>query len=461
MYRLLFDREWMIAQIAAMTDEMGKPVRLYWRLYTPLITLWGMLYQRLNADHGVDAALRHLLAGGTDGLDSDGRGRNKISEGAQSDSTSAYAQARGRLPVGLVEAGLSHVHVKVTEMMGDAGMWRGHSIRLLDGTTYRMGPQGDLAATFGQAKNQHGKSHWVIAKSMAAFDWKTGCAIGHAEGPGEAGEVGLVHGVLQKDTQPNSVYLMDQGLGVYRVAQSARANGQHVLMRMQKMRALAMLKGSGHAELGNGDEAKVMWRAGGVRTEPGLSTDPIAGRLIYRRIETPGFRPLEIYLFTTLLDAKKYPQQELVEIAARRWQVEPNYRHIKTDMGMDDFKVKSAEMFRRELAVGLLAYNLIRALMAQAAKNAGIAPLRLSFTRCMGRIVDVCTIGVPDWVRTNFPSVLDYLLGRLEKCALPNQPNKVRHEPRAVRRKPAVYPSLKGDRDVARRQLLDPGATIS
>jgi hypothetical protein len=461
MFRLLFDRAWMIAQMRDMTDETGKPVRLYWRLYTPLITLWGMLFQRLNADHSVDAALVHLLTGGADGLDAQDRGRKKIAKGVQSDSTSAYAQARERLPIGLVEAGLSHVHEKVTEMMGEAGMWRGHSIRLLDGTTYRMAAQGDLAATFGQIKNQHGKSHWVIAKSMASFDWKTGCAIGHAEGPSEAGEVVLVHGVLQRDTQPNSVYLMDQGLGLYCVAQSARANGQHVLMRVQKTRALALLKGSGHAKLGHGEEARVTWHAKGVRTEPSLSTDPVAGRLIYRRIETPGFKPLEIYLFTTLLDPQTYPQEELVEIAARRWQVEPNYRHIKTDMGMDDFKVKSAEMFRRELAVGLLAYNLIRALMAQAAKNAGIAPLRLSFTRCMRRIVAVCTVGVPDWVRTNSFSVLDFLLSHLSQCALPNQPNKVKHEPRAVRRKPAVYPSLKGDRDVARKQLLDPGAAIS
>jgi hypothetical protein len=461
MFRLLFDRDWMIARLADMTDGTGKPVRLYWRLYTPLITLWGMLYQRLNTDHSVDAALVHLLAGGANGLDAHDRGRKKIAKGVQSDSTSAYAQARERLPTGLVEAGLSHVHEKVTEMMGEAGMWRGHSIRLLDGTTYRMAPQGDLVATFGQAKNQHGKSHWVIAKSMASFDWKTGCAIGHAEGPGEAGEVVLVHRVLQRDTQPNSVYLMDQGLGLYCVAQSARANGQHVLMRIQKMRALAMLKGSGHAKLGNAEEARVTWQAGDVRIEPGLSTDPITGRLIYRRIETPGFKPFEIYLFTTLLDPQAYPQEELVEIAAKRWQVEPNYRHIKTDMGMDDFKVKSAEMFRRELAVGLLAYNLIRALMAQAAKDAGIAPLRLSFTKCMRRIVYVCTIGVPDSVRADTRSVLDFLLSHLSQCALPNQPNKVKHEPRAVRRKPAVYPSLKGDRDEARRQLLDPGAAIS
>ena len=73
----------MIAQLADMTDETGKPVRLYWRLYTPLITLWGMLYQRLNANHSVDAALVHLLTGGAEGLDSHDRGSKKLAKGVQ------------------------------------------------------------------------------------------------------------------------------------------------------------------------------------------------------------------------------------------------------------------------------------------------------------------------------------------------------------------------------------------
>jgi len=158
------------------------------------------------------------------------------------------------------------------------------------------------------------------------------------------------------------------------------------------------------------------------------------------------------HLFTTLLDDVKYPLYDICELYNLRWQVEIDLRVVKTTLEMEQFEVKSADIFKKELTAGLLTYNLIRAFMVKAAIKVGIEVIKLSFSRCFRRIRKVFVKGVPAFVKRG--KELDYLLKRLAKCILPNQPNKVKHEPRKVRRKPAVFPQLRGSREDARNEVL-------
>ncbi len=93
--------------------------------------------------------------------------------------------------------------------------------------------------------------------------------------------------------------------------------------------------------------------------------------------------------------------------------------------------------------------------MVKAALIADLPPSKLSFSRCLRRIRDALLKGFPPWVYEQEESVQAYLLKRLAKCKLPRQPNKVRYEPRKVRRRPAVFPALKGDRNDARQEVLN------
>ncbi len=138
----------------------------------------------------------------------------------------------------------------------------------------------------------------------------------------------------------------------------------------------------------------------------------------------------------------------------QRLQVEIDYRHLKTTLEMEEFEVKSVAMFRKELATGLLTYNLICGFMVKTALLTDLRPSQLSFSRCWRRIREVLIQGVPRWVYEE-GRVFHYLLKRLAKCKLVYQPNKVRYEPRKVRRRPAVFPALKGDRNAARQEILD------
>jgi hypothetical protein len=437
-------------------------VKLYWRILTPLVILWGFIFQRLNKDHTTDAFVSHAVGGGIDHIDREDLNMFPVSLRLKSESTSAYVQGRNRFPLYVLQKCFKLVINNVLNWLQtssgsyDAMKWKGHPARFLDGTTFRLRPFGDLIRTYSQYKNQLGKSYWVSVKSTISLCLHTRMVIGYAEGPISFSETAFTRDVMTQDTESNSIYIGDRGFGVYRVVQTAFHCGYYALLRLESKVAKSLLKESaGRNNLRYNCEEFVFWSPKSTtKTDPDLPNVPIPGRLIFALLTQPGFRPIELYLFTTLLDDKKYSINDLVELYGLRWNVEVDYRHIKTSLDMDGFDVQSTEMFRKELAAGLLAYNLICIMMVRAALSAEMPPRRLSFKKCCRRLRTILFEGFPYWV-SEYEQCIKYLLERLARCRLPVQNPKCRHEPRKVRQIPQVFPNLRGDRNVARKQCLE------
>ena len=429
----------------------------YWRLFTPLILLWCLIFQRLNPDHSGDALVSHLHTGAADQLDPADPHVQPLSQRLRSESTSAYVQGRKRLPLSLLWAASRHLVQTVGDWLADTSTpatWKGHPVRLLDGTTFRLAPTAELVATYGQARNQHGDGYWVIVRSVAAFCLFSQQCSSLAEDRPTTSESALVGTILAAEA-PNTVFVADCNFGVYRVAQVAQALQHQVVLRRQAKQARALLHATGYrGPLASGLDWPLEWLwTPGTQADPSLPHAPIRGRLLYVRLSKNGFRPLEVYLFTSLTDTQTYPLAEVVALYGLRWQVEVDYRHIKTSLDMAEFSAQTPELFRKELAAGLLSYNLICACLVAAAQRAHLAPNRLSFQRGLRRVRDALMSGVPAWV-LNEGQLASYLLDRLARCRLQHQPLKLAHEPRKVRRRPQVYPALKGSRNLARQQVL-------
>ena len=436
----------------------ASPVKLYWRLLTPLVIVWGFIFQRLNPDHTCEAVVSHLHTGAADGLVPIAPRARPLSQQLTSESTSAYVQGRNRLPLSVLQAALRHMFTVLLGWLRATATpttWKGHAVRLLDGTTFRLSPTPAILKEYTQASNQTGTAHWVIVRSLATFCGFSRALVAYATAPTSTSETALVRCVMEQDPTPNSIYVSDRNFGTFRVAQVARACHQHLLTRLTARTAQVLFRSL---------HLKGVWRSGAdhriawtpqpkAQVESDLPTTPVEGRLLYVRLQRKGFRPIDLYLFTTLLDAQQYPLADLIALYGLRWEVEINYRHIKTTLEMDEFNVKSPDLFRKELAAGLLTYNLICALITQAALKANLSPSQLSFQRCYRRIRDLLVIGVPGWVMQQ-GGLEAYVLNRLAQCTLPRQPNKVAHEPRQVRRRPAVFPALKGSREAARQKVL-------
>ena len=450
-YKELFNRE----KIKEFLRQAN--VRLYWRLLTPLIILWGFIIQRLSSDHTCDEVITHFHSGGTDTIDSHDKDKDPLSKRLKSESTSAYVQGRERLPLTILVRAQKYISKVIGNWLAgnEKATWKGLSVRLIDGTTYRLAPHGDIAEVYGQSSNQYGPGYWVVVRSVASFCLYTQSVIFNVERPTSISEKAMVREVMEGDEIEGSLYVGDQGFGVYRTVQVSRACNKEVLLRVEKKLAKALEKRNGKRSLKPGEETRLFWQPVKENiVEPDLPTEAIEGRLIYARLEEKGFRPIDIYLFTTLLDEELYTAEELVELYGHRLQVELDYRHIKTTLEMEEFNVQSVCMFQKELAAGLLTYNLICGFMVKASLIADLLPGKLSFKKCWRRVREVFLKGVPLWAYEE-NSLVNYFLQRLAKCKLPHQPGKVRYEPRKVRRRPAIFPNLKGDRNTARQELLE------
>lgn len=420
-------------------------VRCYERLYTPRVVLWGLLYQRLHGDHTLDAVVNHVAGGLADAL---GQGA-PLSERLRSQSTAAYSRARGRLPLPLVQRLARYVAQAAVAEGTDEGRWHGHEVILLDGTTLALRPWGDIPEHYGLQRNQHGVAYWVVMRLVVGFHLHSGALAWAEEGPWRESEQSLARQVVAQGGG-ESLWVGDRNFGVFSVAQAVHHYGGKVLLRLTRARAHRLAKRA----LQPYEDLPVQWAPSPHdQYDPALSVEPIAGRLLYVRLEREGFRPIELYLFTTLGDAARYTQDDLVALYGRRWQVELDLRYVKRTLDLHLLRAKSVAMVQKELWAGLAAYNLVRVFMSRAACQAGLPPLALSFTRCWRRVQSSILPG-DAMTRSESPaSSPPGLLARLAQCRLQRR-DDFRVEPRAVRKHWQRYPPLKGSRNEARERTL-------
>ena len=138
-------------------------------------------------------------------------------------------------------------------------------------------------------------------------------------------------------------------------------------------------------------------------------------------------------------------KDDLSALYAHRWDVELDLRNLKTTTRMDVLSCQTPEMNDKQLWVHLLAYNVIRLLMAQAACNAGVDPRNLSFKHT----VQLWT----EWVARGLSATNDNqrLFTLIAQCKVGHRPGRI--EPRMRKRRPKPYPWLKVPRAHARRQV--------
>jgi hypothetical protein len=152
-------------------------------------------------------------------------------------------------------------------------------------------------------------------------------------------------------------------------------------------------------------------------------------------------------LVTTLLCPKQTPKAALKALYRERWHVELDLRHIKTTLGMERLSCKTPSMAQKEIWVYLLAYNLIRLMMAQAATLADCLPRALSFKHTLQLWIA--------WDQRGFGTEQhDKLYGLFVLIAeqrVGNRPGRI--EPRAIKRRPKPYPLLTKPRALAREEI--------
>ena len=176
-------------------------------------------------------------------------------------------------------------------------------------------------------------------------------------------------------------------------------------------------------------------------------------REVRYHVTQPGRRTRTLVVVTSLIDPVAYPKEAIAELYGYRWNVELDIRDIKQTLGLDHLRCKTPEMVARELWVTLLAYNLIRGLIATAAAVHDKQPRQLGFTLACQTVLSSWMLLASGVCRN--PQILwASALERIADNEVANRPGRI--EPRMIKRDRQHYPMMHDPRRTLRRKCLSP-----
>jgi hypothetical protein len=200
------------------------------------------------------------------------------------------------------------------------------------------------------------------------------------------------------------------------------------------------------------------WQASPSCTSPGLSAlvqallpTQMTLRAVKGSGDQKGFRVRRVTVVTTLLDPERYPAQEILQAYLRRWRLEMCLDDLKTSLQMESLRGRTPETLQRELYTRLIAHNLIRCTMAQAASEHHVPLDRLSFKGSLDARRHLAHAMARAGSRARRQRLWNRLLQTLAWDLVPDRPG--RREPRAVKRRKNKYPRLEAPRHKFRDHL--------
>jgi hypothetical protein len=361
--------------------------------------------------------------------------------GSVDEGTAAYVQARQRLPVERLEKALAHTARTADRRVGPQGRIQGRPVKVADCSTTQLPDTKKNQARYPQPSSQKPGCGFPLLKFLVLFSLSSGAILRVAMAHWKNHDLRLLHG-LWEALEKGDVLLGDRAYGEYLTLAALPARGVDVVARLHGARRVDFRKAL--KRLGRHD-GLFQWRKGYQQSEI-LSVkewrrvpEQITVRLL-RFDAVIRRRKRRITLVTTLLDPVAYPASQLIGLYARRWHLELALRHLKTTMGMELLRCQSPDMTEKELFAYLVAYNLIRCLMAQAVAQAGVEMERLSFKGTVDAVRQFAPAFHGARSKAQRQQIWRELVRTITRDLVPLRPN--RQEPRAVKRRPKAYQLL-------------------
>jgi hypothetical protein len=398
------------------------------RTYPLSLTFWAFLSQVLSPGSACREIVRKVQAWSV-----------QHHQRLPDSGTSAYCQARGRLPLKRLQEVHQHLAAKLIAQTAAADLWLGHRVKVVDGTGLSMPDTAANQKAWPQPVSQKSGCGFPVTKIVGCFCLATGALLEWVQGTLKDHDCRLFHRLLAT-FHKGEIVLADRGFCSYGNLAALLQQGVHAVMRIHHFRRLDWRAGR---RVGRRDQL-VQWRKPLLQTNVWTKEqwkqlpEQIALRLVEIRVEVPGFRTQRVVLVTTLIDTGKYTAAELGQLYFRRWAVELFFRDIKITLGMDVLRCQTPVMIEKEMVMHALAYNLIRALMQDIARSYQIELSRLSFKGTVDALRqwrELFAAARPDSRRTQKLRWLFYFTIATDPLIV--RPN--RSEPRAVKRRPKNF----------------------
>jgi DDE family transposase len=412
-------------------------------VYSVPLTLWAFIAQVLSDQKSCVAAVARVIVFLT------ALGREACAAG-----TGAYCKARAKLPEAFLRRLVTDVGQQLEAHMPRAWRWRGHVVKMVDGSTLSTPDTPANQAVYPQSRSQQPGVGFPLLRWVALIGLATGVVFDSAFGPWrgkETGETALFRTLLDR-LQPGDVLLADRYYCSYWMVALAQARGVHVVFRQHHLRHTDFRRGR---RLGRNDHV-VTWtkpqRPQWMDPETYAAVpDTLTLREVRSQETTRGCRIKELVVVTTLLDDEAYPLEDILDLYQKRWHVEIDLRSIKTHMKMEVLRCRTPAMVHKEIWAHLLAYNLVRKVMAQAAQEHDVTPRQLSFAGAMQTLNEFRTL-LLNAGDDALPELSTRILAAIASHRVGNRPNRV--EPRKIKRRPKGYSRMLKPRAEERATLL-------
>jgi hypothetical protein len=414
-------------------------------VYTPAVTLWAFLSQVLFKGEqrsclaAVSRVMVFLVA---------------LGQKACSKNTGAYCRARAKLPTAAIRQLTTEGAASAETRLADECLWQGRHVKLVDGFTLSMPDTPENQAEYPQPPAQQPGIGFPLARCVVLLSLATAMTADLEIGPysgKETGETALLRKLLAR-LESGDILLADCYYCSYFMICLLKELGVDFIVRQHQCRATDFRRGE---RLGPGDHI-VTWARPPQPKWMDNDTyaqmpESIAVREVEVRVSQPGFRVASFVVVTTLIEAETYPAEDIGDLFRKRWLAELDIRALKSTLGMDVLRCQTPEMVRKEIWTALLAYNLIRQAMLQAALQAGLSPRDLSFAHALQTIA-------ASWMSMALLSparqeaLIAAALKGLRRPLVGRRPDRI--EPRAIKRRPKPHDLLTRPRAEARDELL-------
>jgi len=415
------------------------------RVFDPLTTLWAFLSQAVaSKESSCEDAVSRVLAE-----------RVANNQPACSADTSSYCKARGRLTESLISDLARETGQELARKAAPEWLWKGRHVTIVDGSTVEMADTPENQAAYPQSRTQKAGLGFPMMRMVVLISLAVGtvleCAIGPCRGK-NSGEQNLFRR-MGNPFASNDIVLGDRLYDAYRDIAELKARGVDCVFGKNASRAMDFRRGR---RLGPNDHV-VVWQRPKYDANRFDSyeqwkslPEKMEMREIKKSVRCEGRRTRSVIVVTTLLDAEAYAAEEVTDLFALRWHCELDLRSLKQAMGMCRLRCRTPAMVRKELWVYLLAYNLIRVRMAQAAAVHGPMPRSLSLTAAKTHIHNFAP-----HMKAASKATHDRLEAELLKAIATNQVGQRpgRKEPRAVKKRQQKYSYLTKPRAQARKGL--------
>jgi hypothetical protein len=409
--------------------------------------MWVFLGQVLSEDHSCRNAVANLIV-------------HRISQGLKACSplTSAYCQARKRLSEKLFSEIARQTGQTLDASANSDWLWKGRRVLIFDGSTVSMPDTPENQRAYAQPGTQKPGLGFPMARIAALFSLSCGAVVDleicRYAGKGQS-ELSLLR-TMWDNFRQGDILLADSLMCAWTEIATLKQRGGEYVCHLNSANRSADF---GRGKIISIDDHIVEWpkpKKPHAIDRKTYNTLPefLTIRECRFKIEQPGFRCKEIIIATTLLDADEFTVNDLAGLYRQRWNAELDLMSLKSVMQMDVLRCKTPELVRKELWTHILAYNLLRTIMAQAATKHDIKPRSISFKGTLQTLqrfqpaIDIMGQHDPAFCMHLYQHLLDCVASH----RVANQPD--RFEPRLRKRRPKHYGFLRKPRKQTKLDMV-------